>query len=137
MKKLSLNKQALEINRQQTKKGRYQSGNIGSLYKNLGQYDKAIEYYKAYWDSKANRDKEEGINLETLTVYKIRTIWKCYRILQSVHWDSKANRNKRMKEFLGNLDAYKNLEYDKAIEYYKASIEIAKQIGNKENYFRK
>jgi len=114
-------KKSLEI----SEKNGYKKGeslcymNIGIAYTNIGKFDKAIEYAeKSLEIAEKNEDKEgESARYEKLynkSRFGSHISYKCIK--------SKCYGN------IGNVYNYKK-EFDKAIYYYKKSLEIAKELG--------
>ncbi|MBI4946098.1 MAG: tetratricopeptide repeat protein [Bacteroidetes bacterium] len=123
--------------------------NIGSVHRNQGSYDKAIEYYlkalKIYEELLADcKDKKACLPVR-------QGMSDCYRSIGIVHSDQ-SNYDKAIEYYLkalkikeesgdnkGMSDCYTNIGivhyyqglYDKAIEYYLKSLKIKEESGDK------
>ncbi len=110
---------------------------IGGLHRMLGQYEKAIIYYK--------KSLEKEVELESLLGLSIdyHNIGKSFRLLGQ--YDSALYYHKRALEYNIQLDSdfgksicYNNLgvvamkqkEIDKAIEYFIPALELAESAGD-------
>jgi CHAT domain-containing protein len=112
--------------------------NLGVAYNNLGQYQKAIEYYQQSLAIKKQiGDRNgEGISLNNLgsgyhSLGQYQKAIEYYQ--QSLAIAKQIVDRKGEATSLSNLgSAYDNLgQYQNAIEYYQQSLGIAKQIGDR------
>ena len=115
-------------------------GNLGSAYLNMGQVEKAIDYYQeALVISKEIDDRRgEGNDLGNLgnAYLNMGQVEKAIEYYQKALVILKEIGDKRGEEtYLGNLGtAYRNLgQVEKAIEYYEQALMISKEIGNRRN----
>ena len=112
---------------------------LGNAYYALGQYEKAIEYYKLSLDlsKKINDRQGEANSLGNLgVVYQSLGQYKKAIDYHQQSLDIKKEISDRQGEVasLGNLgNAYYSLEqYQKAIEYYKLSLDLSKKIDDRQ-----
>jgi CHAT domain-containing protein len=113
-------------------------GNLGLVYRNLGLYPKAIDYYQQSLVIFRELGDKKGISksLSNLgVVYKNLGQYQEARdyYQQSLVIDREIGNKKGISSNLTNLGVvYKNLgQYPKAIDYYQQSLVIKREIGDK------
>jgi class 3 adenylate cyclase/TPR repeat protein len=118
-------------------------GNIGGVYMNLSDYTKALEY-----SSKALFIHEEIGNKVSIAI-NLGNIGEVYATKESTYYDAKKaeeylRKSLQLAEEIGAKNIiksiYENLhtlrrnekQYEEALEYYKKSVEIDKEIQSEE-----
>lgn len=114
-------------------------GNLGVAYKDLGEYQKAIEsHLKSLKISQEIEDKRnEGVTLSNLGI--VYALLKDHEkaigyLEQAVQIAQEISQKKDEGNALGNLGlVYSHLgKYQKAIGYYKQQLAIAQEFGDKQ-----
>ena len=112
---------------------------MGAAYRNLAQYDKAIEFYQqslAITKDIGDRSGEAGSLMSLGLAYRRLGQYdkaiEFYQQSLAIYQDIDA-RNGEARS-LGNLGAaYRRLgQYDKAIEFYQQSLAIKREIGDRD-----
>jgi tetratricopeptide (TPR) repeat protein len=114
-------------------------GNLGSAYRNLGGYRRAIEYYEKHLEiARAIGDRQGeaqalgnlGIAYNSLGEYR-RAIEYNEKALEIAREIGDRQSEGQALGSLGN--AYSSLgEYRRAIEYHEKTLEIAREIGDRQ-----
>ena len=111
--------------------------NIGLMYKNLGQYDKAVEYHEKSLDitRKIGDVKQEGMTLCSLGLL-YSNLGQYQKALE--YYEKSLNITRKIGDVkteaitLGNLGMEYSIlgQYRKALEYYEKSMLIIGKIGD-------
>jgi signal transduction histidine kinase/Flp pilus assembly protein TadD len=132
--------QALEMNRSNSSKNiqgeAIYLNNIGLIYQELKQYEKAIEHHK-----KALKIRED-LNLDSEQATSLSNLGVCYKSLyqydksikayeRAIALSEKSKNTRNYYAFFDNLASvyYEMENYEKAIEFYKKALERPEIIG--------
>ncbi|MBK9249542.1 MAG: tetratricopeptide repeat protein [Ignavibacteria bacterium] len=116
---------------------------VGNVYRELGSYDKALEYYEQALDAHMELGEKSGVALVTGNigvVYKNLGSYdkalECYQHALAVH--KELGEKSSVANDTGNIgNLYSSLgSYEKALEYFEQALDAHKELGEKSGVAR-